>query len=208
MSPRVRLVWWIVCAAGTVAAMALRLVEGDPELAAWVGAGVVQGVCLGGMVWLLATTPRDAIRLSPSTSWTVVCAGVWLQLVLAVDTADGLHVVASGVLGGLVPLLVWSTVLGVGASAWWASGVGWGAWMPLLLAWEGTALGSEGWQVGVVRGVGIVGLLLSLACVGVLSGGFFEQGEDGRAPGGSAGLRWGIGVGIANIVAGLVVLLS
>ena len=208
MSPKVRLGWWVITAAGAAGAMALRLVEGDQQALAWALAGVLQGGFLGGMVWLLATTPSDAIKLSPSTSWTIVCAGIWLQLVLAVEKADGVHVVASGMLGGLVPLLVWSTVLGVGASAWWAAVVGWGAWMPLLLAWEGSALGGEGWEVGLARGGGGAGVLVSAVCVGVLTGGFFERGDGHESASSREALAWAIVVGIANIAAGLVVPLS
>lgn len=208
MTPKVRLGWWVVAAAATTGAMGLRWIEGELETAAWVGAGVVQGVGLGGVVWLLATTPSDAIRLRPSTSWTVICVGVWLQLVLAVNEADATGVVAAGMLGGLVPLLVWSTVLGVGASPWWASVVGWGSWMPLLLAWEGTALGSESGSLALVRIVGITGVLLSLACVGVVSGGLFEPDKPKNTDRHRLGVRWGILVGITNAACGSVVLLS
>jgi|GEM_PF-3251676 len=208
MNPKVRLGWWVAAAVATAGAMGLRLVEGELETAAWVIAGVVQGVGLGGVVWLLATTPPEAIRLRPSTSWTVICVGVWLQLVLAVDEADTTRVVAAGMLGGLVPLLVWSTVLGEGASPWWAAVVGWGSWMPLLLAWEGTALGSESGSQALVRGVGIAGALLSLTCVGVASGGLFERDEPADTDRHRLGVRWGILVGITNAACGSVVLLS
>lgn len=134
MTPRQRLWAWIAVLAGV-------LLIGP---AAWLGPGGRVGVglitpgLLGTMLWLLETTPQDAIKLRRWTSVVcVACGAAWQAWVQALGL--GMDGPAAGANAGVLGLVAlgwawWLSSGGVGLSPWWAAAGVWGPGL-MLLAW-------------------------------------------------------------------------
>lgn len=162
MHPKQRFAWWVGTVGVTAAAAWLRIM---PTAMAWSLAGTLQGAGLGGMVWLLLSTPRDAIKLRRETSWLLIGLGVWVQLALGLpDPSTGL-LVAAGFIAVLGPVLVWSVILPEWASPWWAVPIVWSPGMVVLLCGPEAALLGGG---GLVWLVGLFGVAVAVVAAGTL----------------------------------------
>lgn len=159
LSRRARFNWWIVVVVAALAAPLWMLIGGaTAEMR--VAAAIQSSAALAAMVWLLATTPRNAIRLPVWLSLAVVWIGV-LWHVLVSDAAAHLF-------GGLFLLIFPAATIGAAfqasrdpvrrqrSSPWdWATFL----WHPLLWALPWPRF-DEFHRPGVLR---IIGCLVPLA---------------------------------------------
>jgi hypothetical protein len=130
MTPRQRLAVWVAAVAGPLAAAPLRAFGGMVEA----GAIGVQAAAVLGMVWLVATTPADAIRLTRGTSWGVLALGAaWIQG-WSVGWAAGV-VIAAG-FAVAAAWLIESDAAKVRRSPWWSVALLW-APIGVLDGWAG-----------------------------------------------------------------------
>lgn len=120
MSRRARFGWWVVAVLGALAAPVWLIFGGGEK--AWLMAATAQSlVSLTGMVWLLRSTPGDAVRLPIEVSVLVIGAGyVWCLLA----SGGSLWTV---VIGALVGFLV---------VAWAAHGRRDRVWACVLVLWH------------------------------------------------------------------------
>ncbi len=184
MTPKQRFRAWVVAAGGTFAAGVVNaLVDG------WAGFGVtvVQLAGLTSILWLLVTTPVDAIKLKRWVSVVVILGGFAVIFTLRFISLDitppdmlGHLLLASAVFVGLLtlapigPVLAisaarlrhrWGTVIGK-PSPWWAVVMAWHPFWAFRLTDAGVDVGE--FPIGQVLIIGMTMLPIAAAGLGRL----------------------------------------
>lgn len=173
MTPKTRLRVWAVVVGACVVGMGLVVAGrwgGVPLLAA--PGALAQGLGVAAIAWLLTTTPADAIKLKPTTSWVIIASGLVLNVV-----ASGFHVIA--LLSAVVLPVLGLVAQRRGLSPWWAVVFAWSPAMGVLgvaehavePAVEATAGPSLRAWLGIAASFALIAaFILSLGVTGAIRG--------------------------------------